>query len=95
MFLAMAPDEARPLRIFRRTFERHNQRENHGRIRRLQVIVARTVLVRDEDLPIAFSSLNRNWTSPPPFAQEDYAGYSRLVGDLMRDHFPIIAGLAC
>lgn len=91
MFLGMAADEARHYSYFRRTFERHNQRENHGRIKRLQVVMARTLLVRDEDLPIAFSSLKMHWTSPPPFVQEDYAGYLRLVAHLVRRHFPITA----
>lgn len=91
VFLAMAADEARHYAYFRRAFERHNRQENHGRIKRLQIVLARSLLVRDEDLPIAFSSLNMHWTSPPPFAREDYAGYLRLVTHLMRTQFPMTA----
>ena len=87
----MAGDEARHYSYFRRTFERHNEREKHGRIKRLTVILSRTLLVQDEDLRIAFSSLNAHWTKPQPFPQEDYAGYFRLVSDLIQDHFPLAA----
>ena len=42
-------------------------------------------------MPVAFSSLNMHWTSPPPFAQEDHAGYFRLVARLVRTQFPMRA----
>jgi rubrerythrin len=91
MFLGMAADEARHYSYFRRAFERYNEREKHQRLKRLQVVVTRSLLVRDEDLPIAFASLNEHWTSRPPFEQEDYAGYLRLVAHLVRNHFPVTA----
>lgn len=91
MFLEMAADEARHYSYFRRTFYRHNELEKHSRMRRLHIIVARTLLVRSEDLALAFSSLNTHWSEPPPFAPEDYAGYLRLIARLVENHFPIAA----
>jgi len=91
MFLGMAADEARHYAYFRRAFERHEEKEKHGSFTRLRVIVARTLLVQQEDLALGFSTLNDHWTEPPPFVREDYAGYLRLLRYLMPHHFPIIA----
>lgn len=91
MLRRMAADEARHYSYFRRAFEQHNEREQHGPLKRFQVVVARSLLVRDEDLPLAFSSLNNHWSSPQPFVRQSYAGYLKLLAVLMRDHFPMMA----
>jgi hypothetical protein len=91
MFLGMAADEARHYAYFRRAFERHNESEKHGPFRRLRVIAARTLLVRQEDLALAFAALNDHWKAAPPFVRDDFAGYMRLLKYLMPHHFPVIA----
>jgi hypothetical protein len=91
MLLGMAADEARHYSSFRRAFERHNLREQHGPLKRLQVILARSLLVQGEDLPLAFSSLNGHWKNPQPFPRKDYTGYLQLVAGLMHGHFPLRA----
>jgi rubrerythrin len=91
-FLGMAADEARHYAYFRRAFDRHNEGEKQGSFKRIQVVVARTLLVQDEDLALAFASLNDHWKAAPPFVREaDYAAYLRLVRYLMPHHFPVIA----
>jgi hypothetical protein len=90
-FLGMAADEARHYAYFR-AFERHNEAEKQRSLTRIRTVVARTLMVQDEDLALAFSSLNYNWKAAPPFAREaDYAAYLRLVRYLMPHHFPVIA----
>jgi hypothetical protein len=90
-FLGMAADEARHYAYFRRAFERHNETEKQGTLKRIRVMVARTLLVQDEDIALGFSSLNDHWNAPPPFVREDHDGYLRLLRYLMPHHFPVIA----
>ena len=91
MFLGMAADEARHYSQFRRAFERHNATEKHGRLRRLQIVVERLLLVRDEDLPLGFAALNEHWRQPPPFVRQDYAGYLKRMFERLWWHFPFRA----
>ncbi len=91
MFLGMAADEARHYAQFRRAFERHNATEKHGRLRRLQIVVERLLLVRDEDLPLGFAALNEHWRDSPPFVRQDYAGYLKRLAERMWPHFPFHA----
>src|SRR5262249_32755991 len=90
-FLSMAADEARHYTQFRRAFEKHNLREHHRKLRRLRIVAARTLLVRDEDLPLAFDALNGHWRCAPPFALLKWRGYGPLLRPLLRRHFPIEA----
>jgi hypothetical protein len=90
-FLAMAADEVRHFSYFRRTFERHNDCERHRMLKRLRIVVERTLLVRDEDLAVGFSCLDAHWTKPPPFAPLDYQRYLELLGEVMQQHFPMLA----
>jgi hypothetical protein len=90
-FFEMAADEARHYSYFRRAFAAHNEREQHGIARRLQVVIARTLLVRDEDLAVSFRFLGSHWKSAPPFAPMDYDRYLELLSDVMETHFPIMA----
>jgi rubrerythrin len=93
LFLRMAAHEARHYSYFRRTFERYNAVERQPPLRRLRVVLARALLVRDEDLPLGFAVLNAHWREPPPFQRLSYRRYQRRIGQVMRDNFPVEATL--
>jgi hypothetical protein len=95
LFLRMAADEARHYTHFRNAFDDQNEREEHGALKRLQIVVARTLLVRDEDLAFAFAALQSHWRAPPPFEPlQHYSHYLLRVREIFHDHFPIGAATA-
>jgi hypothetical protein len=88
-FARMAADEARHYSRFRRAFD--ERASAHGRIDRLRLVLSRTLLVRDEDLALAFASLAPHWTSPPPFELPSYAAYLDAVEVQLSEHIPTLA----
>jgi hypothetical protein len=89
LFAGMAADEARHYSRFRRAFD--ERAAAHGRVERLRLVLARTLLVRDEDLPLAFVSLAQHWRSPPPFELPSYAAYLDAVDEQLRENVPALA----
>jgi hypothetical protein len=87
----MAADEARHYAAFRRAFLRHNEALGHGILERLRLVVARNRLVREEDLAIAFGSIDAHWRGSRPFAAQDYRGFLDAASRMMRRHFPVRA----
>lgn len=84
----LSTDEARHYSRFRRLHERHQAGEKLGFIRRARALIARSELVREEDLALAFMPLNEAWALPPPFAPWSYRQFLAAAGTVMRAHFP-------
>lgn len=81
-------DEARHHSRFRRLHETHQASEKQGFLRRARALIARSELVRAEDLARAFMPLNA-WASPPPFAMWSYPQFLSAAGRVTRAHFPL------
>jgi hypothetical protein len=84
----LSSDEARHYSRFRRLHEKHQAGEKLGFLRRARALIARSELVREEDLALAFLPLNAAWASPPPFATCSYRQFLAAAGQVMRAHFP-------
>ncbi|WP_150695159.1 hypothetical protein [Pandoraea terrae] len=91
MMHKLSAEEVGHYRYFRKTFDRYNAVEQHGVIRRLRTIVARSELVRDEDLAFAFEPLNDFWRSPQPFAPMTWETFLEISGDVMKQYMPVEA----
>ena len=61
MLRGMSADEVRHYGYFRRIFERYDARERNTTWRKARTLVARSQLVRDEDVRLAFLPLNSCW----------------------------------
>lgn len=88
MLREMSSDEVRHYRYFREVFDRYDERERNSFLRKAQVVVQRSALVRDEDLALAFAPLNAAWIHEPPFAPLTYDEYLIRTQQVMRQHFP-------
>ena len=84
----LSSDEARHYSRFRRLHERHQATEKLSFLRRARALIARSELIREEDLALAFLPLNGAWSSPPPFATWSYRQFISAAGRIMRVHFP-------
>lgn len=88
MLRGMSADEVRHYGYFRRIFERYDARERNTTWRKARTLVARSQLVRDEDVRLAFLPLNSCWRGPQPFAPLDFEEYLELAAQVMAEHFP-------
>jgi hypothetical protein len=84
----MSSDEVRHYGYFRRLFERYDAAERNSTWRKARTLVARSQLVRDEDVRLAFLPLNSYWRGPRPFEPLDYDEYLELGAQVMARHFP-------
>ena len=84
----MSADEVRHYRQFKDIHLRYELTENNSFMRKARTLVARSELVRDEDLALAFKPLNSAWGSPPPFKPWSYDKYMSVNACIMKDHFP-------
>jgi len=85
----MSADEVRHYGYFRRVFERYDARERNSTWRKARTLVARSELVRDEDVRLAFLPLNACWRAAPPFARLDFDEYLARAAEVMAEHFPL------
>lgn len=84
----MSADEARHFRKFKDLHLLYQSTERTSLLPRVRALLARSELVRDEDLALAFAPLNRAWKCPPPFAPWSYPALLRTTAQVMRQHFP-------
>ena len=84
----MSKDEARHFGVFRRVFDSYDQVENNSFLKKAQLLVRRSQLIRDEDLAMAFEYLNSSWKSPKPFQELSYQAFIVRAGEVMSVHFP-------
>lgn len=84
----MSADEARHFRKFKDLHLLYQPRERTSLLAQVRTLLARSELVRDEDLALAFAPLNRAWKCPPPFAPWSYPALLRTTAQVMRQHFP-------
>ncbi|HTO06796.1 MAG TPA: ferritin-like domain-containing protein [Myxococcota bacterium] len=89
MLRAMSADEVRHYGYFRRLFVRYDARERNSTWRKARTLVARSQLVRDEDLRLAFESLDAGWSGSKPFARLTFEQYLERAREIMADHFPM------
>jgi hypothetical protein len=66
----------------------YDARERNTTWRKARTLVARSQLVRDEDVRLAFLPLNSCWRGPLPFAPLDFEEYLELAAQVMAEHFP-------
>lgn len=83
----LSADEIRHYRRFRLLHEKCQAGERVGFLRRARTLIARSELVREEDLALAFEPLNAMWTLPPPFPVWTYRQFLAAAGQVMRAHF--------
>jgi rubrerythrin len=84
----LSTDEVRHYRYFRHLHHRYEAVERNSIFTRLQVLLNRTRLVRDEDLCLAFEAVNTAWRQPPPFVQCSYQTFLDQAAHVMKLHFP-------
>ncbi len=84
----MSADEARHFRRFKDLHLLHQTTERNSLLTRVRTVMARSELVRDEDLALAFTPLNGAWRCPPPFSPWSYAALLEATAQVMRQHFP-------
>jgi hypothetical protein len=51
-------------------------------------VIARSELVREEDLALAYRPLNDCWSAPMPFMPFSYPQFLRTMTKIMAKHFP-------
>ncbi|HTO68645.1 MAG TPA: ferritin-like domain-containing protein [Myxococcota bacterium] len=85
---AMSTDEVRHYGYFRRVFVRYDARERNSTWRKARTLVARSKLVRDEDVKLAFESLDAGWSGARPFQTLGFEEYLARASEVMLDHFP-------
>lgn len=83
----MSTDEVRHYREFRNLHRRYEAIEENSFMSKARTLLARSELVRDEDIALAFSPLNRHWLSTPPFEPWSYDKYLGFTAGVMKDHF--------
>jgi len=88
LFERLSKDEIRHYRYFRALHERLQQREDVSLLRRLQTVVERSRLVRDEDIALAFAPMNNAWRGAPPFEPWTYHDFLKAAAMAMKLHFP-------
>jgi hypothetical protein len=88
---AMSKDEVRHYAYFRGVFDHYDSSERNSFWRKANTIVIRSGLVRDEDLALAFSPLNRCWAGRQPFASLNYRQFLAAASRVMRQHFAFVA----
>jgi hypothetical protein len=84
----MSADEVRHYSYFRKLFARYDARERNSLWRKARTLVARSQLVRDEDVRLAFQPLNACWSQAKPFAPLDFDEYLARGSAIMAEHFP-------
>lgn len=84
----LSKDEVRHYREFRDIHKRYEPSEGNGFLTKAKTLLARSELVRDEDLSLAFRPLNENWKNGPPFAPWGYSDYLGTAARVMKTHFP-------
>jgi hypothetical protein len=84
-------DEVRHYTYFRDLFDRDNAVERNSFLQKAGTVLARSNLVREEDIAMAFRPLNDAWSSPMPFTPFNYAMLLKTAGRVMSQHFPIRA----
>ena len=84
----MSTDEIRHYRKFRDLHKRYELLENNNFICKARTLLARSALVLDEDLALAFRPLNNNWIFEPPFKPWSYEKYLSFTAGVMKEHFP-------
>jgi hypothetical protein len=91
LFVRLARDETRHYAYFRDVLDRYAVAERTSRWRLAATLVARSRLVRDEDLALAFAPLNAAWSSPTPFAPMTYDDFLSRGAEVMAKHLPVEA----
>ena len=91
MLQEMSGDEIRHYTFFRDLFHKHDSADRHSFWRKAQTVLARSELVKNEDLSIAFEPLNQSWTSTQPFAPLSYVEFMARASEVMSKHFPVEA----
>ena len=84
----MSTDEARHFAYFRKVFNHYDRTERQPIWRTAMIVVGRSKLVRDEDLPIAFAHLNTCWRRRRPFDSMSYEEFLFAACLMMRRYFP-------
>jgi hypothetical protein len=84
----MSTDEIRHYRYFRDLHHRYEAVERNSIVTRVRVLMNRSQLVLDEDLCLAFESLNAAWRGPPPFVRSSYRTFLGQAAHVMKVHFP-------
>jgi hypothetical protein len=87
----LSADEVRHYTYFRHVFDRYDATEMNSFWRKARTIIARSQLVRDEDIAFAFGPLNGGWRSKLPFEPMTYDQFLARAGILIRQHFPFEA----
>lgn len=91
MLEEMSRDEIRHYTYFRDLFDRHDAIERNSFWRKAKTVLARSELVRNEDLALAFEPLNRSWSGTKPFAALTYAAFMSQASQVMSGFFPVEA----
>jgi hypothetical protein len=91
MLQEMSRDEIRHYTYFRDLFDKHDAIERNSFWRKAQTVLARSELVRNEDLALAFEPLNQPWSGAKPFAPLTYAAFLSQASQVMSRHFPVEA----
>lgn len=84
----MSRDEVRHYAYFRDLHDHYDRKEHNALWRKARVVVARSELVREEDLALAYLPLNECWSGKKPFPQLSYSQYFSMMGRVMARHFP-------
>ena len=91
MLQKMSQDETRHYAYFRDLFNEHDAIERNSFWQKAKTVLARSELVRNEDLALAFEPLNRSWSGARPFVPLTYPAYLRRTSLVMSRHFPVEA----
>ena len=89
MMHRMSQDEIRHYTYFRDLFDRHDGIERNSFLTKAKTILARSELVRDEDLALAFRPLNSSWRRPMPFGPLSYSEFLNKASQVMSQHLPV------
>lgn len=84
----ISADEVSHYRRFSKIHEQQQAREKTSFLRRARTIIARSELIREEDLSLAFDPINAVWEAPPPFELWSYTQFLTCAANIMREHFP-------
>jgi hypothetical protein len=87
----LSSDEVRHYTYFRDVFDTYDATENNSFLRKARTIIARSQLVRDEDIALAFLPLNDAWRGTIPFVPLSYPQFLAKAGMVARHHFPFEA----
>jgi len=87
----MSQDETRHYAYFRDLYNKHDAVERNSFWQKARTVLARSELVRNEDLALAFKPLNQSWSGAKPFAPLTYAAFLSRASQVMSKHFPVEA----